>query len=105
MGNSENGLLRTRVLCLLVEKETPFYVVISATQSLAVCREKADPSFPNCFKTLSIGPTPGFEPTTSCSAVKHSTRAVTKGDVTGDDSQQRFLAQHNVATLLRDCLK
>ena len=105
MGNSENGLLRTQVLCLLVEKETPFYVVISATQSLPVCRAKADPSFPNCFKTLSIGPTPGFEPTSSCSAVKHSTRAVTKGDVTRDDSQQQFLAQHSAATLLRDCLK
>ena len=29
----------------------------------------------------------------------------TKGDVTQDDSQRQFLAQHNVATLLRHCFK
>ena len=28
-----------------------------------------------------------------------------KGDVTRDDSQRRFLAQHNVATLLRHCFE
>ena len=27
----------------------------------------------------------------------------TKGDVTGDDSQRRFVAQHSVATSLRHC--
>ena len=30
---------------------------------------------------------------------------VYKGDVTRDDSQGRFLAQHSVATLLRHCFK
>ena len=29
----------------------------------------------------------------------------TKGDVTQDDSQRRFLAQQNVATLLRRCFE
>ena len=28
-----------------------------------------------------------------------------KGDVTGDDSQRQFLAQHSIATLLRHCFK
>ena len=28
-----------------------------------------------------------------------------KGDVTRDDSQQQFLAQHSVATLLRYCFE
>ena len=45
----------------------PFY------EGLAICRAKAVPSFLSSFKTLSIGPTPGIEPATSCSAVKRST--------------------------------
>ena len=39
----------------------------------AVCSAKAVSSFVSYFKTLSIGPTPGIEPATSRSAVKHST--------------------------------
>ena len=39
----------------------------------AVCSAKAVPSFLSYFKTLSIGPAPGIEPTTSRSAVKRST--------------------------------
>ena len=42
-------------------------------EGLAICRAKVVPSFLSYFKTLSIGPTPGIEPATSCSAVKHST--------------------------------
>ena len=42
-------------------------------EGLAICRAKAVPSFLRYFKTLSIGPTPGIEPTTSRSAVKRST--------------------------------
>ena len=34
---------------------------------------KGVPSFLSYFKTLSIGPAPGIEPSTSCSAVKRST--------------------------------
>ena len=30
---------------------------------------------------------------------------VTKGDVTRDDLHRRFLAQHNIATLLRRCFE
>ena len=30
---------------------------------------------------------------------------VSKGDVTRDDSQRRFLARHSVATLLRHCFE
>ena len=30
---------------------------------------------------------------------------ILKGDVTGNDSQRRFLAQHSVATLLRHCFE
>ena len=45
----------------------PFY------EGLAICRAKVVPSFLSSFKTLSIGPTPGIEPATSCSAVKRST--------------------------------
>ena len=42
-------------------------------EGLAICRTKVVPSFLSYFKTLSIGPTPGIEPATSRSAVKHST--------------------------------
>ena len=51
-----------------LETGPPFYVVI-----LAVCRAKAVTSFLSFFKTLSIGPSPGTEPTTSRSTVKRST--------------------------------
>ena len=40
---------------------------------LAACSAKEVPSFLSYFKTLSIGPAPGIEPTTSRSAVKRST--------------------------------
>ena len=30
---------------------------------------------------------------------------IIKGDVTGDDSQQQFLTQQSVATLLRHCFE
>ena len=39
----------------------------------AICRAKAVPSFLSQFKTTSVGPAPGIEPLTSCSAVKCST--------------------------------
>ena len=39
----------------------------------AACRAKEVPSFLSYFKTLSIGPAQGIEPTTSRSAVKRST--------------------------------
>ena len=42
-------------------------------EGLAICRAKAVPSFLSHFKTLSVGPVPGIEPTTSHSVVKHST--------------------------------
>ena len=42
-------------------------------EGLAICRAKVVPSFLSSLKTLSIGPTPGIEPATSCSAVKRST--------------------------------
>ena len=42
-------------------------------KGLAVCRAKEVPSFLSYFKTLSIGPSQGIEPTTSRSAVKRST--------------------------------
>ena len=42
-------------------------------EGLAVCRAMGVPSFLSYFKTLSIGRTPGIEPTTCRSAVKHST--------------------------------
>ena len=42
-------------------------------EGLAICRAKVVPSFLSYFKTLSIGPTPGIESTTSRSAVKRST--------------------------------
>ena len=40
---------------------------------LAACSAKGVPSFLSYFKTLNIGPAPGIEPATSCSAVKRST--------------------------------
>ena len=43
------------------------------TWSSEPCRAKVVPSFLSYFKTLSIGPTPGIEPTTFPSTVKHST--------------------------------
>ena len=36
---------------------------------------------------------------------KWAVAVYTKGDVTRDDSQRRFLAQHSVATLLRHCFE
>ena len=47
----------------VLESGPPFYVVIRA-------RVKAVPLFLSYFKTLSIGPAPGIEPTTSRSTVK-----------------------------------
>ena len=38
-------------------------------------------------------------------SVSVSTEFDCKGDVTRDDSQRRFLAQHSVATLLRHCFE
>ena len=43
---------------------------------LAICKVKAVPSFLSYFKTLSILPSPGIEPLTSHSAIKHSTNRV-----------------------------
>ena len=42
-----------------------------------------------------------------CDALKIvvANRPVRKGDVTRDDSQRRFLAQHGVTTLLRHCFE
>ena len=53
----------------------PFYMVIWATWRSSCLQVKinAVPSFLSDFKNLSIGPAPGIEPTTSCSAVKRST--------------------------------
>lgn len=42
-------------------------------KDLAICKEKEVPSILNYFKTLSIGPLLGIEPTPSQSAVKLST--------------------------------
>ena len=42
-------------------------------EGLTICRAKAVPSFLSHFKNLSVGLTSGIEPSTSRSAVKHST--------------------------------
>ena len=42
-------------------------------EDLAICSVKGVPSFLSYFKTMSIGPAPEIEPTTSHSAVKGST--------------------------------
>ena len=42
-------------------------------EGLAACSTKVVPSFFSYFKTLSIGPAPGIEPSTSRSAVTRST--------------------------------
>ena len=39
-------------------------------EGLPVCKAKGVPSFLSYFKILSIGPAPGIEPATSCSAFK-----------------------------------
>ena len=36
---------------------------------------------------------------------EHVRHFLHKGDVTRDDSQQRFLAQHNIKALLRHCFE
>ena len=54
-----------------LETGPPFYVVIRASRRSS--HMQAVPSFLSYFKTLSIGPVPGIEPTTSRSAVKRST--------------------------------
>ena len=36
---------------------------------------------------------------------EHVRHFLHKGDVTRDDSQRRFLAQHNIKALLRHCLE
>ena len=38
----------------------------------AACSAKGVPSFNSYFKTVSVGPVPRIEPSTSCSAVKRS---------------------------------
>ena len=61
-------------LRLQLEKGTPFYVVIRATdQGLAACSTKRVPSFLSYFKTLSIRLAPGIEPATFRSAVNRFT--------------------------------
>ena len=42
-------------------------------EGLAICRAKGVSSFLSHFKILSVGPVPGIELATSCSAVKRST--------------------------------
>ena len=44
-------------------------------------------------------------PTTPDQKTKRTTLRKSKGDVTRDDSQRRFSAQHSVATLLRHCFE
>ena len=51
-------------------------------EGLATCSAKREPSFVSYFKTLSIGPVPGFEPATSLSAV---TRHVILGSLSNHD--------------------
>ena len=51
-------------------------------EGLATCSAKREPSFVRYFKTLSIGPVPGFEPATSLSAV---TRHVILGSLSNHD--------------------
>ena len=63
----------TLFLGLLLETAPPFYVVIRATQELAICGAKAVPSFLSYFETLSIGLAQGIEAATSRSGVKRST--------------------------------
>ena len=43
--------------------------ILRPREGLAACSAKGVPSFLSYFKTLSIVPAPGIEPTTSCSAV------------------------------------
>ena len=73
----------------------------------AVWMAKEVPSFLSYFKTLSIGPAPGIEPTTSRSAVKPSTDwanpvAVNQGSAEISDHWS-FLAEHSVSCFL-SCL-
>ena len=61
--------LGTLFLCLLLETGPPFYMVIRGP-ARERSREKAVPSFLRHFKTLSVGPVPGFKPATSRSTVR-----------------------------------
>ena len=65
-------LLGTLFLLLLLETGPPFYVVIRAMRGSSGLQCELIPSFLRYFKTLSNGPAPGIEPTTSRSAVKRS---------------------------------
>ena len=47
-------------------------MVIRASEGLAACNAKGIPLILSYFKTLSIGPVPGIEPSTSQFAVKRS---------------------------------
>ena len=42
-------------------------------EGLAACSAKGVPSFLSYLKTLSVGPAPGIKPSTTHSAIKHST--------------------------------
>ena len=71
-----------------MESGPPFYVVIRATRRSRCCSAKEVPSFLSHFKTLSIGPAPGIEPTTSRSAVKRSTDWVNPAMVQNTEKQK-----------------
>ena len=47
-------------------------MVIRASEGLAACNAKGIPLILSYFETLSIGPVPGIEPSTSHFAVKRS---------------------------------
>ena len=75
-------LARTRItvligdsifLRLLLNTDRHFTRSSVPRKDQAVCRAKIIISFLSYFKTLSIGPAQGIEPTTSRSAVKRST--------------------------------
>ena len=73
--NQPNRLLKCKEnhskLSEIFRNITPHHFTWSSEprEGLACCSAKGVPSFLGYFKTLSIGPVPGIEPATSCSAV------------------------------------
>ena len=65
---------RTQFFHLLVQKKTPFYVVIRSTRRFSRLQGKGCTFISHIFWALSIGPAPGNEPATSRSLDKCSCR-------------------------------
>ena len=66
------NVFSTKVLIGTIFHDRHFMWSSEPREGPAACSAKGVPSFLSYFKTLSVGPVPRIEPSTSCFAVKRS---------------------------------